>query len=261
MRTVAVIFYGLMRNLKKTYLSIRTNIFQDLVAHDIRYRVYLHTYQLDVLDNYRSGEHNVRLDNDEWKMLQPYRYMIEDQNVVDSTLPLDEFCQFPNPWPEDPTKNSMKNLLRQLHSLKMAWHMMEDDPEYDAYLILRPDLLYIHPIITAGRITVPVRGLDFYLPEWGRTRNGDNDRVCVTSKIGAYIYMNRMDHIFQYAHIDAPNSHRFLKAVLDACHAIRYPLSIKALRVRADGDHMLKDVSIKTFFLQALYRSRIARYQ
>lgn len=257
---VAIIFYGLTRNLKKTYMSIRKNILEDLQRRNIEYKIYLHTYSLKMINNMRSGERNIMLDNHEWKMLKPHKYMIEDQDEVDTKLRLEEFCRFKNPWPEDFTKNSMKNVLRQLNSLKKAWTLLEHDPEYDAYFILRPDLFYVNPIMSEDDISLPIKDMTYYIPQWGKTRNGENDRLCVTSRIGAFVYMNRIEHIFQYAQTDAPNSHRFLKSILDKCHAKRYPLHIKAIRVRADPDPLRMD-TMENFVVSIVYKRTIARYK
>ena len=75
---VAIIFYGLMRNLKATFPSIRKNIFRSLYRAGIEFDVYVHTYYLKVLSNHRSKEDNVPLDNEEWKMLYPKEYLGEN---------------------------------------------------------------------------------------------------------------------------------------------------------------------------------------
>jgi hypothetical protein len=72
--------------------------------------------------------------------------------------------------------------------------------------------------------------------------------------------MNRLDHIFQYAKIDAPNSHRFLKAILDKCRMQRLPLNVQAIRVRADG-HELSLNSISTFQLMNRYNRAKLEYK
>lgn len=255
---VAIIFFGLTRNLKNTFRSIRQYVFIPLASQKINYDIYLHTYNLSSITNLRSHEYDIPLDNDEWKMLSPYKYIIENQDEVDTKLRLDEFCKFKNPWPEDHSKNSMKNLLRQLNSLKKAWKLIENEPEYDAYIILRPDLYYMSPIITKN-LKFPVQNLDMYIPQWGKTRDGENDRFCVTSKSGAFVYMNRIEHIFEYAKIDAPNSHRFLKAILDKCEIKRFPLNVKAVRIRADGQKLDMN-NVYNFGLYTFYKRIIAKY-
>lgn len=253
---VAIIFFGLTRNLKKTFLSIKYNIFRPLEDLGVGYKVYLHTYHLSSITNARSGEKDVPLDNDEWKLLRPYRYLIHDQNEVDKILPMKEFCQCKNPWPEDPGRDSMRNMLRALYSLKQAWSLLQDGPGYDAYLILRPDLQYTSPLQLDFRL--PVRGKIIYLPEWGTVRSGDNDRLCVTSREGARIYMTRYDRVMEYAKWTAPNSHRFLKWVLDMNQVERRELLLSAVRIRAfeplTNDHL------ESFNVMGLYHRALRDY-
>lgn len=233
---VAIIFFGLTRNLKKTYLSIRKNVLESLRKQGIAFDVFLHTYRLATLTNMRSHEKNEILDNDEWMMLQPARFLVEDQDEVDKTLPHMEFCRYPNPWPEDTTMNSMKNMLRALHSQRQAWRLL-DGADYDGYLVLRPDLEYFDPVV----ITRRVEDNTIYLPEWGKTRNGDNDRICLCDKKAAKVYLNRLDHLFGYADRHVPNSHNFLRHVLDLNGVNRKVLHVRAVRVRADKERLKRD--------------------
>jgi hypothetical protein len=230
---VAIIFYGLMRNLKATFPSIQRHIFKSLRRAGIEFDVYLHTYYLEVLSNHRSKEENVPLDNEEWKMLYPKEYLIDYQDEVDKILPHDEFCKLENPWATtDPTRNSMRNLLRQLYSLKRAWSLLENtDGTYDGYLILRPDLQYMNPLEIHRRL--PVKPMQVYLPEWGANQKGVNDRICFTSYEGAKTVMNRLDRVMEYGRQKPPHSQIFLKHVLETNHLETRLLPIYGKRVRA----------------------------
>lgn len=244
---MAIIFFGLARNLKSTFLSIRKNIFIALKDQGIDYDVFLHTFELEKLTNMRSNEKDEIIDNNEWKMLQPLRYIIENQDEIDKILPHDEFCRFTNPWPEDPTKNSMRNMLRALYSLKQAWTLVSDT-NYDGYIILRPDMQYLDPMIIKHKISL----YTIYIPEWGSVRNGENDRLCLCDKATAKIYLNRYDQLFEYARIRAPNSHTFLKYILDRFKIDRKILYVRAIRIRADKKKLQRD-SIENVYVYGHY--------
>lgn len=252
---IAILFFGITRNLKKTYLSIRKNVFHALQNQDVGFDVFLHTFTLMSLTNMRSNEKNEILDNDEWKMLQPFRFIVENQDEVDKTLPHQEFCRYPNPWPEDTSMNSMKNMLRALHSMQQVWKLVSD-LEYDGYLILRPDLEYFDPVI----ITRRVEDNTIYLPEWGKTRNGENDRMCLCDKKAARIYLNRLDHLFEYAKVNVPNSHSFLRHVLDLNHVQRRVLHVRAVRIRADKERLKRD-SIENVVVYGHYLKCLKLYK
>lgn len=252
---VALLFFGLTRNLKYTYPSIFKYIFCRLREKNIAYDTFLHTYQLDYLTNWRSNEYNVPLDAHEWKLLQPVDYLIDDQNIIDATvLPHDEFCTFENPWPLDVSRNSMRNMLRQLYSLHQVWKLVADRKEYDAYLILRPDMEYVTPL-EIDPPYLPIRERVAYLPTWGRIRHGDNDRLMMTSKEGASIVMTRYTKILDYARSHTPNSHTFLTYILETSQIRREPWNIVAKRVRANRHVPSAATSKTSFFVMDRYRA------
>jgi hypothetical protein len=254
---IAIVFFGLTRNLKQTYPSIEQYVFKYLKYHRVQYDVFLHTYHLEKITNHRSNEKDVALDNDEWKMLFPKKYIIEDQNEVDKTLDFDTFLSFENPWPEDPTKNSMRNLLRQLHSLKRAWQILETEDVYDGYLILRPDLRYMKPFHI--NLLLPIPSNVMYIPQWGKV-GGENDRMCLTSREGARVYMNRHDQIFDFARHTCPNSHVFLKSVLDGAGILRRALDMGAVRIRAEHARFTRTTMEKLHVLE-VYKKGLQTYK
>lgn len=255
-KKIAIIFFGLTRNLKKTFLSIKYNVFQPLQDCMIDFDIYLHTYYLASITNTRSHEDQIPLDNEEWKLLRPHHFLIDQQDEVDTFLPHEQFCKYKNPWPEDPSRNSMRNLLRALYSLKRAWSLLQQQPEYDGYLILRPDLMYTSPLQID--FTLPIRGRVIYLPDWGTVRSGDNDRLCLTSRDGAQIYMNRYDDIILYGRLFTPNSHRFLHWVLNKNNMQRHVLHLTGVRVRA-FEPLYTD-SLESFNVMGLYYKALKDY-
>jgi hypothetical protein len=59
------------------------------------------------LNNPRSNERNVALDPDEWRLLEPLRYLIEDASSVDKRMNLSYYTKFGNPWRDDPSGSSL----------------------------------------------------------------------------------------------------------------------------------------------------------
>jgi hypothetical protein len=77
-KRVALAFYGLTRSLQYTVDSIKENVMDKLTAAGYKYDVYLHTYDLNNIENLRSGEAN-RLNTSEWTLLKPDHYRITSQ--------------------------------------------------------------------------------------------------------------------------------------------------------------------------------------
>ncbi|KAJ3173001.1 hypothetical protein HDU88_004460 [Geranomyces variabilis] len=148
---VAVCFFGLTRSLRRhTFPSIREQIFNRLKEQGYEYDVFLHTYRVDKVNNYRSGEHGVATDPHEWALLDPLRYEIEEQDAVDSQLEFAMYERFGNAWSDDPTPGSLRNLLRQLRSVEHVQKLMEDyskqsGVKYRYVMFARPDVQYEYP--------------------------------------------------------------------------------------------------------------------
>lgn len=137
----AVCFFGLTRSLEYVKDTIRGNIFDVLVRSGWEYDVYLHTYNQSTLSNPRSGEVNVALDTDAWKLLQPKRFIVEDpaplKQQIDTELPM--YLRHGDAFNESTHHTSLRNLLLQYHSLKQVTTLWKQS-EYDVVLYLRPDM-------------------------------------------------------------------------------------------------------------------------
>ena len=78
-KKVAIGFFGITRSLKYTIDSIKINIFNVLKEQNIDYDIYLHTYRInEPFTNPRSKEVNIRLNFNEYKLLEP-KYFIFDE--------------------------------------------------------------------------------------------------------------------------------------------------------------------------------------
>ena len=88
---VALGFFGITRSLKFTIDSIKHNITDSLNELGYDFKIFLHTYALDSYNNVRTGESTTQIDNDEYKLLNPDYFVIENQGEAVSythlTLP------------------------------------------------------------------------------------------------------------------------------------------------------------------------------
>ena len=66
---IAICFFGLTRSLRYNIESIQKNIFDILDNSEYSYDIYMHTYNLEVINNDRSNEYNCKLDTEEYKLL------------------------------------------------------------------------------------------------------------------------------------------------------------------------------------------------
>jgi hypothetical protein len=124
----------------------------------------------------------------------------------------------------------MKNLLRQQYSIKKVYEMVENSGlQYDGYLFLRPDMIYLTPLNIKSLL--PLKNNQLCIPR-AFSYSGYNDRICFACKETSKIYASRIDSIYKE---DNVHSETFLKKhILN--HSINVlPLKLFALRVRANG--------------------------
>lgn len=243
MPKICIMFFGLLRKLNITLPSIRKNIFIELEKQGYEYDIYIHTYKINTINCPRAGENNIKYDNNQILLFKHplTKIQIDDQDKIDKTLKFNKILSKKNPWPEDPSKISMKNVIRQYYSLKRVFEMVKNEmiknemiknenKRYDGYLFLRPDMIYLNPLYL-NLITMPIEQYNFYSPPWN-TYNGVNDRMCLTSYYGAEVYASRLNKVYDETNI---HSETFLKKHLLKNKMIVLPLNLNAYRIRTNG--------------------------
>lgn len=241
---ICICFFGLLRNLKITFPYIQQNVFKVLEQHGVPFDIYLHTYRLDVLNSPRAGENDIRYDNSQiglFKHPSIQAVAVDDQNEIDQLLRFPQFLRKKNPWPEDPSKTSMKNLLRQYYSLNRVFQMVLEREkekestggknEYNGFLFLRPDMLYATTFHMIPEIMHRMNKNSFFSSPVD-TYGGVNDRFCFTSRYGAEVYSSRIHAIYNEENV---HSETFLLKHLNQHGMCLYPLKVLAYRVRANG--------------------------
>jgi hypothetical protein len=240
---VALCFWGLCRSTDLTIQSIQTCIFQPLQDAGIQYDIYLHTYTLyRPYSNPRAKEEKLQLKNTAWKLLQPTRESIEDQDDVDKKLDLKTYRALGNPWPDDPSYTTLDNHIRALWSLKQVTSLwLSKEKEYSCIVYLRPDVKFKKPINPEWVLNVnssSVRIPNFHLVD------GCNDRFAIGSPECMRIYGNRFDNALQYSYCNLLHSERFLAYELKR-NAIRIDLIFfRFIRIRADGQPCPSDLQL-----------------
>lgn len=231
---VALCFWGLCRSTDLTIQSIQTCIFQPLQDAGIQYDVYLHTYTLyKPYSNPRALENNLQLKNTAWKLLQPTKSIVEDQDEMDKKLELKTYRSKGNPWPEDPTYTTLDNHVRALWSLKQVTSLWtHNQNEYSCILYLRPDVRFLKPIridwlmnINSTTIRIP----NFHLVD------GCNDRFAIGNPRIMAMYGNRFNNALQYSYCNQLHSERFLAYELARQSITIEYIVFKFIRIRANG--------------------------
>ena len=237
---ICICFFGLTRSLQLTYPSISKQIFSVFKESNITWDTYVHTYNLRELTNRRSKEFQCALDPDEYTLLDPFREMVQNQDVFDKSITLETYKKHGDPWSDN--YKSLRNLLRQLNSLQQVTNLwVSEGKQYDAVIYLRPDLYYVAPFpIAQLKECIEAKERQIYTPGWHKWK-GLNDRLAMGKPEIMQIYGTRFSVAASYAAQKKLHAERFLAFVVSTNQIRDKPFRIYGNRVRANGE-ILKDV-------------------
>jgi hypothetical protein len=235
---VAICFFGLTRSLKFTLPSIEKFLLGPLKAHNIKYDTYLHTYKMKTpYTNPRAGESGITLDTNEYKMLNPDFYMLEDKGMVSKRLRLDQYRTKGDPWGKEKSAipgdfTTLDNHILYLWSQKQLVQMVKQRlGRYTHLVFCRPDVLYQVPLQIewfsfTDKICIPNFGLC-----------GDvNDRFALGQPKQMIPYGERFDEALQFSKKNQLASEAFLIATMKK-HKIKYEhVNFYFTRIRANGE-------------------------
>lgn len=88
---IAVCYWGLTRSTSLVYESHFKNLFNVLTANGIDYDVFMHTWKLKGKQRIWENEINEAINYDEYKLLNPKYYKIEDQDDFTVSLDFDQY--------------------------------------------------------------------------------------------------------------------------------------------------------------------------
>lgn len=238
---IALIFWGLTRCLNKTLPNLQQKILNHLKNNKIEYKIFLHTYYFE--GNYvnpRAGETNIKLDFEEYKLLKPDYFVVDNQDDIKKKININKLLRFRYSY----IQKTSENLICALYSQMKATELMENCGEkFDYVWFLRPDVIF--------RDMLPLHWLKwindkrFLVPVFGRY-GGINDRMAILKPNLASIYGKRFLKLEEYGislRGKKISSEKFLKWLM-----IRYRLKhINYLfkRLRANG--LFNDLDNKLF--------------
>ena len=123
---IALIFWGLTRSLKFTIKTIEKRIFKILKDNNIDYDIYLHTYKINNLySNKRANENNIKLDFEEYKLLNPDYFIYDDQDTIKEKLKLFQYRTHKDPWESD--YSSLDNFILAMYSKLRITKLLEEN--------------------------------------------------------------------------------------------------------------------------------------
>ena len=230
---VAICFWGLTRSLKYTIHSIRAKILKQLDDKNIEYKIFLHTYVFDsAYNNPRANERNIKLDFDEYKLLNPDYVEIDNQDQIKKQIDLEKYRSQKDPW--ETNYVSVDNFLCAMYSKKRLGQMLQaSNEQFDAYLFLRPDVLFLNNFDV--RYLTLIRNDVVCIPNFALFPKF-NDRAFLCSNHNVYKYTNLFDELYVYSKTHELHSERSQYNILVFLHKLKIQyIPFHFNRVRANG--------------------------
>src|SRR2546423_7682964 len=139
---VAICFFGITRNLGAYTLdSIEKCLFAPIARHDSGYKKFCHFNLVRKISNPRSGEQNVPVEPMDFELLKCDAAAQTEQTWLDHHLAFEAIEKFGDVF-EDKFL-SLRNLVRQLYSLRQVTDLLVESGEYfDLVIYSRADLRF-----------------------------------------------------------------------------------------------------------------------
>ncbi len=196
-------------------------------------KIFTHFFDQKEINNPRADEKGI-LDRAEFKLLESHWLELESPSNLLGQYDFDKLKSFGDPWNNN--FSSLKNLIYGLHSLKQSW-LAAETWDADAYLFLRPDIMYHQSFYTVLKDIVENKKSGLCVPLW-QGWGGCNDRYAIaTNKAAGRCYAERIDraHIYCEKFGKPLHSEHFL---LNCIKHDRIPLwfmRLNGTRVRSHG--------------------------
>lgn len=238
---IAVCYWGLTRSTKKVYKSHYRKLFNLLRRYGFKYDVFMHTWNTRSKQRIWDNEIDKPIDYDEYKLLNPKFYRIDNQDQFTENLEFDKYfykgidgnlenLDNQDWWPKKAEKLILNHLCA-LESLKRVTEMVENSgKEYDLVMYVRPDVRLNNkfPI----KQILEIHDFDIVIPDFDHCA-GYNDRFAVLNFKTAQIYGKRIDGLAEFRRTQGHiTSERYVKYVCDLNHlnVILVPFSFDIIR-------------------------------
>lgn len=232
---VALAFWGITRSLKYTIDSIKEYIFKPLQMENIEYKIFVHTYRMnEMYTNVRAKEKSIRLDNEEYKLLKPDFFIMDDQMDIQCKLELEKYRTKGDPWRNQ--YSSLNNFILAMYSKKKVTELISQSSiDFDYVIYLRPDVRY-HSYLYSGLIT-KANEKSICIPNFQLYCNF-NDRFAICFWTNYKLLGNIFDVLYEYSLVTQLHSETIhaKKMKRDGIHIENIPFYFK--RIRANGMEM-----------------------
>lgn len=243
MTKIALLFWGLTRGLKHILDSLKNNVINVLKDAGYDVHIFIHTYYL-LNKNYTNVRHkvyNFKLDFDEYKLLEPFCSLIDNQDEIAEKINLSQYHS-----QKDKFNNNYQTTnyyILSLYSQQIITRkFLELKNNYKFVMFLRPDVLY-HQKFNISWLN-KLNDNYVMIPKWGKF-GGINDRFCICTPNNAHKYGDILKYLLDYSKKDTIIAENYLNYVLTKIHPMpRMLINFSFLRILPNGKILDYDKNI-----------------
>jgi hypothetical protein len=232
-----IVLFGITRGkAKECSESLNDCILQQLRKANIKYKIYLHSFEVSHVNSSRSKENKIKVkDLKDWQLFNPNFFSSDNQNEFDLNIDFNKFIKGKtDAW--NTGHENTKNLIRQLFSLQKSFNLIKGN--FDFVFFSRLDLLYkdnkgliesIEDVVKNPKTNM------LYTPTWNRS-GGLNDRIAICNHEVAKAYSDRINYLIDIlTSIKVIHSEQLLLKLSNFNKFENKYFPFYAARIRADG--------------------------
>ena len=205
-KTVAVVYFGLLRSLSSVYKSHYENIFNILNENNLDYKIFIHTWKtIDDKQRIWNRDIDIKQNYEQHTLLKPHKYTIDNQEEFIDNVDFSKYfykdifeefgeSKYGGEW----LPYLIKNHLCELESKKRGFKMvLLDEINFDYVIFLRPDMKFENkfPVNMINHLEINKNGI--LIPnQWHG--EGVNDQFAMINYNNSQYYANRIDGLADY---------------------------------------------------------------
>ncbi len=201
MTKIAICYWGMTRSTKLIYNSHFINLFNLLKNNNIEYKIFMHTWKVENNKNIIwENAISIPIDYEEYKLLQPDYYKIEEQNLFINQIHFSDYFnqelynKYGGDTPYEWRPQLIMNHLCALESQKRVYQLVNNSGEdFDFIMFIRPDVL----INNNFNVNILNSNFDIIIPSYDH-HEGYNDRFAILPFKKSFNYACRIDEIIDF---------------------------------------------------------------
>ena len=120
-KKISICFFGITRDLKKTFPNIEKNIINPASKFG-NISIFCHFFENNFVDNLRSKEYNIKIEKN-WDLFNASKLISDPPDLFLEEYDLSSIYRFNDPYNDN--FKSIRNLIHQLYSLKKVFQISE----------------------------------------------------------------------------------------------------------------------------------------